>query len=286
MNTHPSRIVCLSSEASETLCLLGEGERIVGFSGPTARLPVEQHSKPRVSVQASSCIERVCELEPDLVLGLGEQHSDVLGGLAQRGIAVHLFNQRTVRGILNMIRVIGGLVGRDDAAAHLAATLEWRVEAIRARSASERRPRIYFEEWDEPSITASTWVAELIAIAGGENCFPELAHQRRPEARVIHDTDEVIRRSPDIIVAAWNGKPFRREDVLDRDGWFEIPALMNGELHEIPSSSILQPGPAALTDGLDALQRIVESWRAHRSRIFQTAFPSRFEPVAGQERVA
>lgn len=286
MNTHPSRIVCLSTEASETLCLLGEGERIVGFSGPAARLPVEQHAKPRVSIQASSCIDRVCELEPDLVLGLGELHSDVLAGLAQRGVAVHLFNQRTVRGILNMIRVIGGLVGRDDAAAHLAATLEWRVEAIRARSANERRPRIYFEEWDEPAITASTWVAELISIAGGENCFPELAHQRRPEARVVHDADEVIRRAPDIIIAAWNGKAFRREDVLDRDGWFETPALMNGELHEIRSSSILQPGPAALTDGLDELYRIVENWREHRSRMFQTAFPRSADPLAERERVA
>lgn len=286
MNTHPSRIVCLSTEASETLCLLGEGDRIVAFSGSTARLPAECHARPRVSLQASSCIDRVCELEPDLVLGLGELHADVLGGLAQRGVAVHLFNQRSVRGILDMIRVIGGLVGRDDAAAHLAATLEWRVEAIRARSANERRPRIYFEEWDEPSITASSWVSELIAIAGGDNCFPELAPQRRPEARVIHDGDEVVHRAPDIIVAAWNGKPFRHASVVGREGWFEIPAVMNGEVHQIPSSAILQPGPAALTDGLDALQRIVESWRERRSRMFQTAFASRLDLAGERERVA
>ncbi len=287
MNTHPSRIVCLSPETSETLCLLGEAQRIVGFSGSPARLPAEIHAKPRVSVQTTTCVDRICALEPDLVLGFGESHGDVLGGLAQRGVSVHLFNQRSVRGILDMIRIVGGVVGRDAEAAHFAATLEWRIEAIRARSVHERRPRIYFEEWDEPSITATSWVSELITIAGGDNCFPELAHQRRPEGRVVHDSDEVVRRAPDIIVAAWNGKAFDRESVLHRNGWADVPAVWNGEIHAIPSSLILQPGPAALTDGLDALHAIVEGWREHRTRMFQTAFGSgNAEQSAGRERVA
>ena len=284
MNTHPSRIVCLSAETAETLCLLGEGQRIAGFAGSVDRLPDSQHKKPRVSFHGVSRIERICALEPDLVLGFGESHGEVLGALAQHGVAVHLFNQRSVRGILDMIRVVGAMVGREEAAAHYAGTLEWRVEAIRARSAQQQRPVIYFEEWDEPAISASSWVSELIAIAGGANCFPELACHSRIEARIVADSQEVVRRAPDIVVGSWNGKPFRREAIGQRDGWCSIPAVRDGEIHEIRATSILQPGPAALTDGLDALHRIIDLWRERRGRMFHT--PIGTESVAEAERVA
>ncbi|MFL6547146.1 MAG: ABC transporter substrate-binding protein [Povalibacter sp.] len=288
MNTHPSRIVCLSAETAETLCLLDEGDRIVGLSGPVGRLPDTQQRKPRLSVHTDTCVERICALEADLVLGSGQKHADVLASLAQRGIAVHLFSQESVLGILSMIRIVGALVGRDHAATAFASSLEWRIEAIRARSHEERRPRIYFEEWQQPSISACTWVSELIDIAGGANCFPELAARARQEERIVHDLDEVVRREPDIIIGAWNDKPFQTERVESRAGWKHVPAVVNGEVHGMDSSLFQQPGPAALTHGLDALHRIVENWRERRTRMFQTAFvPNAVKAASGaEERVA
>ena len=284
MTTHPSRIVCLNAETTETLCLLGEGQRIVGFAGSVERLPDSEHKKPRVSIHSVSRVDRICALEPDLVLGSSELHASALGALAQQGVAVHLFNQHSVRGILDMIRVVGAMVGREEAAAHYASTLEWRVEALRARTANQYRPVVYFEEWDEPSITASQWVSELIAIAGGVNCFPDLARHRRAEERIIADRDEVVRRSPDIIIGSWSGKPFCRDAIEGRSGWSAIPAVRDGEIHEIRSTTILQPGPAALTDGLHALHRVIEVWRERRERMFHT--PIGVETVAETERVA
>ncbi len=284
MNTYPSRIVCLSAETAETLCLLGEGQRIVGFAGTIDRLPDSQHKKPRLPVHGVSRIDHICALEPDLVLGFGESHGEALGALAQHGVAVHLFNQRSVRGILDMIRVAGAMVGREAAAAHYASTLEWRIESIRSRAAQEARPRIYFEEWDEPAISASSWVSELIAIAGGTNCFADLARHPRAEQRILQDSDDVVRRAPDIIVSAWNGKPFRRESIEQRSGWHAMPAVRDGEIHEIRATSILHPGPAALTDGLDALHRIVDLWHERRGRLFRT--PIALDTVEAAERVA
>lgn len=285
MTTYPSRIVCLSTETSETLCLLGEGHRIVGFAGATDRLPESQHKKPRISLHCVSRVDHICALEPDLVLGFGESHGESLGSLARHGIAVHLFNQRSVRGILDMIRIVGALVGREETAAHYTSTLEWRIEAIRHRAAQDSRPIVYFEEWDEPLISASSWVSELITIAGGTNCHTELARHSRSEARIISNPDDVVRRAPDIIIGAWNGKPFQREAVEQRPGWHAIPAVRNGEIHSISPTSILQPGPAALTDGLDALHRIVELWRERRGRMFHTPLPVE-AVVADAERVA
>jgi iron complex transport system substrate-binding protein len=287
MNTHPSRIVCLSAETAETLCLLDEGDRIVGLSGSVSHLPEAQQRKPRLSIQTETCVERICALEPELVLGSGQKHGAILAALAQRGIAVHLFNQCSVRSILSMIRIVGALVGRDHAAASYAASLEWRIEAIRARSHEERRPRIYFEEWNEPSISAGTWISELIDIAGGANCFPELASRHRQEERIVSDLDEVVRREPDIIVASWNSKPFRPEHIESRAGWKHLPAVVNGEVHELAASFIQQPGPVALTHGLDALHRIVETWRERRTRMFHTAFvPGGRVTASAAERVA
>jgi iron complex transport system substrate-binding protein len=288
MNTHPSRIVCLNPETAEILCLFDEGDRIVGLSGSVAQLPEAQQRKPRLSIQTDSCVERICALAPDLVLGSGQKHSSALAALAQRGIAVHLFNPSSVRSIVSMIRIVGALVGRDHVAASYAANLEWRIEALRARANEEQRPRVYFEEWQEPSISAGTWTSELIDIAGGINCFPDLAARHRQEERIVGDLDEVVRREPDIIVTAWNGKQSRLELIESRDGWKHLPAVVNGEVHEIDASIIQQPGPAALTQGLDTLHRIVESWRERRTRVFHTAFVPRVMSAVADpaERVA
>lgn len=288
MNTHPSRIVCLNAETTETLCLLGEGRRIVGYSGHAARLPSTEHGKPRVSINGVRSVECIVALEPDLVLGFGDSHAPVLGLLAQRGIAVHLFNHRSVRGTLGMIRTVGGLVGRELRAADLASSIEWRIEAIRARANEDRRPRIYLEEWDEPSITASAWVSELIDIAGGINCFADVAHHPQRERRIVEDLDEVVRRTPDIVIGAWVGRTFHAGRVAQRDGWRHVPAVANGELHGIASVKLLHPGPASLTEGLAELHRIVENWRERRTRVFRTVFvPSRSpHKERAEERVA
>jgi len=284
MNSHPSRIVCLTAETTETLYLLGEQRRIVGISGFTARPPEARREKPRVAVAAAEeRLERIVTLAPDLVLGFGDLQADVLAALAQQGIAVHLFNQRSVRGILDMIRVLGGMVGCDDKAANLAASLEWRVEAIRAATSEyDRRPRVYFEEWDEPQISAIGWVGELIEIAGGEDCFADLGESADAADRIIADPAEVARRAPDIVIGSWCGRKFRPERVAQRAGWEDIPAVRNGELYEIKSSLILQPGPAALTDGLEELHRIVQLWRERRTRLFQTVVTVESEPAQPQ----
>lgn len=265
MNAYPERIVCLTAETTETLYLLGEQRRIVGISGFTSRPPQARREKPRVSAFTSARIDRIAALQPDLVLGFCELQADILLTLAAHGIAVHLFNQRSVAGILDMIRVLGGIVGCEAKAVDLAARLEWRVEAIRAVSCeSGPRPRIYFEEWDEPQISAIHWVSELIEIAGGEDCFVELSRAPLAGGRIVGDPQEVVRRAPDIIVGSWCGKKFQPQRLAARAGWHAIPAVADGELHEIRSSIILQPGPAALTDGLDALRRIVQQWRERR----------------------
>ncbi|HEY5810332.1 MAG TPA: ABC transporter substrate-binding protein, partial [Povalibacter sp.] len=252
--------------------------------GSCARLPVTLHRKPRVSIYTGTRIDRICALEPDLVMGCGHTHGEVLAALAQKGIAVHLFNQRSIKGILDMIRVAGGIVACDERAAHLAGSLEWRIEAVRVRSADERRPRVYLEEWDEPSISASYWVSELIEIAGGINCFSELTSSRQQD-RIVHDLDEVVRRAPDIIIGSWAGRAFKPGRVEQRKGWRRIPAVINSEVHEI-DPSLLQPGPAALTDGLNELHRIVESWRERRTRMFRTAFVPGTVPASQGDAMA
>jgi iron complex transport system substrate-binding protein len=267
MNSYPGRIVCLSAEATETLYLLGEQHRIVGISGFTARPLEARREKPRIPGNGSARLECIRALQPDLVLGFSGPQTQVVTALAEQGVAIHLFNQRSVGGILDMIRVLGGMVGCDTRAADLAARLEWRVEAIRAgASGHERRPRIYFEEWDEPQVSAAGWVSELIGIAGGQDCFAELANAPLAKDRRITDAGEVIRRAPDMIVGSWCGRKFRPERVAARAGWDQIPAVRDAQLYEIKSSLILQPGPVALTDGLDQLQRLVQQWQRSLER--------------------
>jgi iron complex transport system substrate-binding protein len=257
----PERIVCLTEETTETLYLLGEEHRIVGISGFTVRPPRARREKPRVSAFTSAKIDRILALQPDLVLGFSDLQADIAAQLVRAGLEVHLFNQRSVAEIFRMIRTLGGMVGCAARTAELIARLEDGVAAARRRaSALPRRPRVYFEEWDGPLIAGIRWVSELIGIAGGEDCFPELSVQPLGRQRIIADAGEVPRRAPDVIFGSWCGKRFRPREVAARPGWNLIPAVRSGFVREIKSSVILQPGPAALTDGLRAVQDVIEEW--------------------------
>jgi iron complex transport system substrate-binding protein len=257
----PQRIVCLTEETTETLYLLGEEHRIVGISGFTVRPARARKEKPRVSAFTSAKIDRILELQPDLVLGFSDLQADIAAQLARAGLDVHLFNQRSVVEILRMIRTLGGMIGCEARTAELIARLEAGLDAARTRAAAlPRRPRVYFEEWDEPLISGIRWVSELIGLAGGDDCFPELSLQPLGRQRIIADTAEVPRRAPDIILGSWCGKKFRPDEVAARPGWSGIPAVRSGFVREIKSAIILQPGPAALTDGLPAIQQVIEEW--------------------------
>lgn len=262
----PERIVCLTEETTETLYLLGEEERIVGISGFTVRPPRARKEKPKVSAFTSAKIDKILGLRPDLVLGFSNLQADIARDLIKAGVAVYVFNQRSVDGILAMIRTLGALVGAEDRARALIDRLGKHMEVVRHSGESlSRRPRVYFEEWDQPLISGILWVSELIELAGGENVFADVAAQPLAGSRIIHDPHEVVRRAPDIIIGSWCGKKFRPEQLAARPGWETIPAVRDGELHEIKSSDILQPGPAALTDGLDRLVAIIHHWAKRRA---------------------
>jgi iron complex transport system substrate-binding protein len=257
----PQRIVCLTEETTETLYLLAEDRRIVGISGFTVRPPRARKEKPRVSAFTSAKIERILELEPDLVLGFSDLQAGIAADLARAGLEVHLFNQRSVAGILRMIRLLGGMIGCQAQAAALVAELEASLQAVGMRARQlPRRPRVYFEEWDQPQISGIRWVSELITLAGGDDCFAELAAHSLARERIVADPMEVPRRAPDIILGSWCGKKFQPVEVAGRPGWSEIPAVRTGFVREIKSALILQPGPAALTDGVRAIQAVFEEW--------------------------
>ena len=258
MTAYPSRIVCLTEETTETLYLLGEGKRVVGVSAYTVR-PPEARSKPRVSAFIHAHYERIEALEPDLVLGFSDLQGEIASELVKRGYPVMVFNQRSVAEILQMILIVGGLVGRADRAAALVAELEAGLDRIREQAARlPSRPRVFFEEWDSPLISGIRWVEELVDIAGGEPIFPELRDAKLGKERIV-EPDEVVRRSPDVIVASWCGKAVRPERIRSRVGWDQVPAVQHGQIYEIKSALILQPGPAALTDGLRQLHDAVAS---------------------------
>ena len=256
----PQRIVCLTEETVETLYLLGEEARIVGVSGYAVRPARVRREKPRVSAFVSADIDKIIALAPDLVLTFSDLQADIAATLIRRGVAVHAFNQRDLAGIFAMIRTLGALVGASGKAASLADALTRRLdEAWERARALPRRPRVYFEEWDEPMISGIGWVSELVVAGGGIDVFEALASQKSAKDRVVLAAD-VIAAAPDIIVGSWCGKKFVPHKVAARPGFADIPAVRDGWLREIKSPLILQPGPAALTDGLDALQAIVTEW--------------------------
>jgi iron complex transport system substrate-binding protein len=256
----PERIVCLTEETVETLYLLGEERRIVGVSGYAVRPPRVRKEKPRVSAFISADYEKILALEPDLVLAFSDLQADLVAELIRRNVAVHAFNQRDVAGILDMIRTVGALTGVQLNANALAMSLHVRIRQTRERARSlPRHPRVYFEEWDDPMISGIKWVSELVDAAGGTDVFPSLAERKNAKDRIVSSQD-VIAAAPDIIVGSWCGKKFVPAKVSARAGFDAIPAVRSGWLREIKSSLILQPGPAALTDGLDALSAIVSEW--------------------------
>jgi iron complex transport system substrate-binding protein len=264
---YPQRIVCLTEETTETLYLLGEERRIVGISGFTVRPPRARREKPRVSAFTSAHTARIVGLAPDLVLGFSDLQADIAAELVRKGLNVHIFNQRSVPEIFSMIRTLGGMIGCEAKTAALLAELEAGLAAVRATAAAlGRRPRVYFEEWDEPLISGIGWVSELIGIAGGEDCFPELSRESLGRNRIVADPLEVVRRSPDIVLGSWCGKKFRPDRVAARPGWDAVPAVRCGFVREIKSAIILQPGPAALSDGVRAVQAVIAEW-ANASRV-------------------
>jgi len=258
---YPHRIVCLTEEPTEVLYALGEEERIVGISGFTVRPARARREKPRVSAFTSAKLDRILDLEPDFVVGFSDIQSEIAQALIKAGVEVWISNHRSVEGILGYVRRLGALVGASERAERYARELEGHIEAARAQAATlPRRPRVYFEEWDEPQITGIRWVSQLIGIAGGDDVFPERAACALGRDRILADPMEVVRRAPDVILGSWCGKRFRPNLVAARPGWDAVPAVRDGELHEIKSPLILQPGPAALTDGLDAIQGVIQRW--------------------------
>jgi iron complex transport system substrate-binding protein len=248
----PERIVCLTEETVETLYLLGADARIVGVSGYAVRPPRVRREKPRVAAFTSADIPKILSLEPDLVLTFSDLQAEIVRELVRAGVAVHAFNQRDLAGILAMIRALGALVGVPEKADALARDLERRVERIARATSPLPRPRVWFEEWDEPLISGIGWVSELVEVAGGRDVFPELAREKSARDRIV-PPERVIAAAPEVILASWCGKKVRPERIAARPGWQAIPAVRTGRLHAIPSPLILQPGPAALGDGLDAL---------------------------------
>jgi iron complex transport system substrate-binding protein len=265
MTLTPQRIVCLTEETTEWLYLLGQEARIVGISGYTVRPTQARRDKPKVSAFLSAKIDKILALKPDCVFGFSDLQADIAAALIRRGVQVTVFNQRSVDEIFSMLYQVAAMVG--EAQQGLDRIAAWRAEldAMRARVLSlqaqgARRPRVYFEEWDTPQISAIRWVSELMGIAGGDDIFPELALESLGKNRILADGDAVLRHAPDIIIGSWCGKKFRPENVAARPGWDALPAVRNGDVYEIKSPLILQPGPAALTDGLEALHRICAGW--------------------------
>ncbi len=257
----PKRIVCLTEETTEWLYLLGQESRILGISGYTVRPRRARQEKPRVSAFLTAKIDQILALEPDCVFGFSDLQADIASALIRQGVQVTVFNQRSIAEIFGMMFQVAAMVGQGEHGLTLIREMQQQLAQISASAASlPRRPRVYFEEWDEPHISAIRWVSELLGVAGGDDCFPELSVQSLGKNRIIAEGAEIVRRNPDIIIGSWCGKKFRPEKVAARPGWAAVNAVKNSQLFEIKSPDILQPGPAALTDGVAALHRIVLQW--------------------------
>ena len=261
----PQRIVCLTEETTEWLYLLGQERRIVGISGYTVRPARARQEKPKVSAFLSAKIDKILALQPDCVFGFSDLQADIAALLIRQGVQVTVFNQRSVAEIFSMMYQVAAMVGEAAQGLERIAAMQQGLDQTRTEVAAleaqgARRPRVFFEEWDVPHISAIRWVSELMGIAGGDDIFPELAHESLGKNRIIAEGAEIVRRNPDIIIGSWCGKKFRPETVAARPGWAQVAAVRDGALFEIKSPLILQPGPAALTDGVAALHRICRDW--------------------------
>ncbi len=258
------RIVCLSTEVVETLYLLGAEARIAGISGFTVYPSRARREKPKVSGFSSARIDRILAVEPDLVIGFSDLQADIVAKLIRSSVEVHVFNQRTVAGIFAMVRSVAALIGDAGGGEALCTSLQAQIDDVsHAVSGNASRPRVYFEEWNDPLISGIGWVGELVALAGGEDCFAELSAKQRASERIIPDPMEVVRRAPDVVVASWCGRKARLSQIAARPGWSAIPAVQRGHVFEIKSADILAPGPAAITRGLVQLAEIVSACAAH-----------------------
>jgi iron complex transport system substrate-binding protein len=259
----PHRIVCLTEETTEWLYMLGEDARIVGISGYTVRPRRARDEKPKVSAFLSAKIDKILALKPDCVFGFSDLQADIAALLIRAGVQVTVFNQRSVDEIFAMLYQVAAMVGQAEQGLQRLQQMRAQLDDIQKTAAAfKRRPKIYFEEWDEPHISAIRWVSELISIAGGDDCFAELAQMPMGKDRIIADSQTIIDRAPDIIIGSWCGKKFRAEKVAAREGWHSIPAVRHQQVFEIKSADILQPGPAALTDGVAQLHQIVKRWES------------------------
>ncbi|MFB0898847.1 MAG: ABC transporter substrate-binding protein [Polaromonas sp.] len=257
----PQRIVCLTEEPTEWLYLLGEERRIVGISGYTVRPPWAREEKPKVSAFLSAKIDKIIELQPDCVIGFSDLQADIASQLVKKGIQVTIFNQRSVAEIFSMMYQLAAMVGQEAKGLALMQTMQARLLAIEQAAAGlQRRPRVFFEEWYDPHISGIAWVSELMGIAGGDDCFPELAKEPMGKGRIIADGGEIVRRNPDIILGSWCGRKFRPAHVRARPGWQDVNAVKNDQLFEIKSAEILQPGPASLTEGVEQMHTIIMAW--------------------------
>ncbi len=257
----PQRIVCLTEEPTEWLYLLGEERRIVGISGYTVRPPRAREEKPKVSAFLSAKIDKIVELQPDCVIGFSDLQADIASQLVKKGIQVTIFNQRSVAEIFSMMYQLAAMVGQEAQGLTLIQGMQRRLlEIEQAAAGLKRRPRVFFEEWYDPHISAIAWVSELIGIAGGDDCFPELAAKAMGKDRIIADGGEIVRRNPDIILGSWCGRKFKPDHVRARAGWENVNAVKNNQLFEIKSAEILQPGPAALTDGVEQIHGLIMDW--------------------------
>ena len=265
MSLGPQRIVCLTEETTEWLYELGQEHKIVGISGYTVRPPRARHEKPKVSAFTSAKIDKILDLQPDCVFGFSDLQADIAAALIRQGIQVTVFNQRSVAEIFSMLYQVAAMVGQETLGLQKIAQMQSQIQNIKNQvqaltDAGAKRPKVFFEEWDVPHISAIAWVSELLGIAGGDDCFPELAKEPLGKNRIIANSQTIIDRNPDIIIGSWCGKKFRPDHVAARQGWQEVAAVKNQQLFEVKSSYILQPGPAALTDGLQQLHSIIEQW--------------------------
>jgi iron complex transport system substrate-binding protein len=260
--SHYQRIACLSTESVETLYALGAEDCIAGISGFTVKPPHARSEKPKISGFSSSKLERILAVRPDLVIGFCDLQADICRDLAQAGVEVHLFNQRSFNGILHMVRVLAAMVEREQQGAQLIKQLQQQIAAACAQAAQwTRRPKVYFEEWNEPLMSGIGWASEAIGIAGGDDIFPEFAKEQKAKNRIIADPQEVVRRAPDIIIGSWCGKKFQAASLYERPGWDSIPALRNKMVFEIKSPDILSPGPSVIMDGLPQIGALIARWQ-------------------------
>lgn len=264
-NNLPQRIVCLTEETTETLYEIGADDLIVGITQFVMRPKRAKKEKPVVSRYTDAKIDKIIELNPDLIIAWSDLQADICAELIKNGQNVLCYNHRSVEGILKFIEQLGAVIGRQEDAAEYANTLRDKIDKAKEKGANRKhKPKVYFEEWYDPIITGITWVSEIIEICGGEDVYAETSRKFLAKDRILETPDKVLEKNPDIMIASWCGKKFKKDQVLTRSGWDNMQCVIDDEIFEIPSEIILQPGPAALTDGIDTIMEIFDKWESNK----------------------